>query len=88
VLLLIVFKALKEDRNEPNILTRIAEEHARRGIPAELYDDFGEVLARLASEKDPQSEGELRRAWASVIRPGLDYMKLKTGELDRARYRR
>jgi hypothetical protein len=89
VLLLIVFKIFREEGREPNILTRIAEEHAKR-IPAGLYPCFGEVLVDVVLEEDRQAplKGDaLRRAWTGVIQPGIDYMKRKREEVEARSYR-
>jgi hypothetical protein len=92
VLLLIVFKIFREDEREFNILTRVAEGHAKRAFPSELYDEFGRVLVDVAIEKEkdrgvpPLKLEALRRAWRSVIEPGIQYMKTKKrrkGENDR-----
>ncbi len=84
VLLLLVFNALQEERQEPNILTRIAEEHAKRGIPGMLYSGFVEVLIECIVDKDqlPDSldKQQLRHAWVTVTQPGIAYMKRKTEE--------
>ena len=85
VLLLIVFRSFREEGRELNILTRIAEEHARRKIPAGLYRCFGEALIDVVVEKDeraPLKREALRRAWTSVIQPGVDYMRRKTEEIE------
>ena len=88
VLLLVVFKSFREEGREPNILTRIVEEHAKREIPAWLYPAFGKVLIEIVLEKDREArleDAELRRAWTSVVQPGIDYMKRKTEEIQVSR---
>lgn len=78
ILLLVVYSAMGEEKREPNILTRIAEQHARRNIPAGLYEPFGQVLIDtiVDMDKEGQALGErLRLAWAAAVRDGLDYMK-------------
>jgi hypothetical protein len=85
VLLLVVFSILKEDKHEPNILTRIVEDHARRGIPAALYQPFGALLIDnivLKDEPPPLlTKHQLRVAWTTVVKPGIEYMVKKTNEL-------
>jgi hypothetical protein len=71
-------------------LTRIAEEHAKKKIPAGLYPCFGEVLVDVVLEKDRQAPFKadvLRRAWTSVIQPGIEYMRRKTEEVEARRFR-
>jgi serine/threonine protein kinase len=90
VLLLIVFKSFREEKRELNILTRIAEEHAKKGIPAGLYTCFGELLVEVILEKDrqaPLKRDALRDAWTSVIQPGIEYMERKTVEIEVGSYR-
>jgi hypothetical protein len=90
VLLLIVFKAFREEGREPNILTRIVEEHAKRKIPPALYGIFENVLIDIVLKNDPEArsrEGELKEAWTSVIHPGIEYMSRRTVELDQVRMR-
>jgi serine/threonine protein kinase len=85
VLLLAVFDAFNEARREPNILTRIAEAHARMGIPAVLYEGFLEVLLETVVAEDLEhnlERSDLRHAWSNVMQPGIDYMKRKTGEYE------
>lgn len=87
VLLLAVFSAFHEDRREPNILTRIVEEHTKRDIPAVLYEKFFELLLDTVVEKDqhaPLAKEELRHAWSNVIQPGILYMKRKTEAAEQA----
>ena len=90
LLLLAVFDAFHEHRREPNILTRIAEAHASKGIPQALYSGFANVLIETVAEKDvdaPISAAELKRAWENVIEPGIAYMKQKTEEYEQAMWR-
>jgi serine/threonine protein kinase len=91
VLLLVVFSALHEDRHEPNILTRIAEEHAKRGMPSFLYPDFAIVLidclVRLDQPPDSIDKHQLRRAWSNVVRPGIEYLETKTKTFEAAMWR-
>jgi len=58
-------------------LERIARRHSRAdlGIRPELYDVWLECLLQAARESDPQFGGETERAWRSVLRRGIDYMK-------------
>ena len=70
VLLLIVFKSFREEGREPNILTRIAEEHAKRKIPAGLYPGFGEVLIDIVLEKDREAPVRFRATAGGVAQCG------------------
>ena len=90
MLLLIVFKLFREEDREPNILTRILEEHARRKIPSALYGIFQEILIETVLENDPEAhftKDELKQAWTSVIQPGIEYMSRRTVEIEQARIR-
>ena len=90
VLLLVVFCALREDKREPNILTRIVNSHIRKGIPAILYKCFSEVLVETVLKKDtkaPLEQPQLRRAWTYVIKPGIEYMEQKTKGFELSRWR-
>ncbi|MEL7448324.1 MAG: TIR domain-containing protein [Pseudomonadota bacterium] len=84
ILLLIVYSAIGEEKREPNILTRIAEQHAHKNIPAGLYEPFGQVLVDTIVEVDEEGAelGErLRSAWTEAVRDGLEYMKTTTEKI-------
>ena len=92
VLLLVVFSALREDQQEPNILTRVADSHTRLEVPADMYEKFAEMLVEciVTSDKCPEApdEAELRRAWSRVFEPGVAYMRRRTIEHYEEKWRR
>lgn len=92
ILLLLVFSSLREDRQEPNLLTRIVESHQQLGVPSWMYNAFGKLLIDCICEHDvpppPLNAMELRRAWTCIVEPGIDYMRRRTDELAEVAWRR
>jgi serine/threonine protein kinase len=90
VLLLVVYHAMGEEKRKPNILTRIAEQHAAINIPTALYDPFGKVLVETIMKKDQHSNVEsdhLRAAWEEAISDGILFMKEETERIQAEEYR-
>lgn len=92
VLLLLVFSALHEEKQEPNILTRIVEDHAAREVPSWMYKKFADMLIECIVEMDtppePMTNQQLQRAWERVMEPGVQYMVRRTDEINDARWQR
>jgi hypothetical protein len=46
-----------------------------RNIEPHLYEYFLEALLQTVERYDPEYDGQIRDAWQTVLRPGLDYMR-------------
>jgi len=85
ILLLFSYFEHRDEPEELNILTRIAEIHSRRGrdVPVDFYEPFINALIETVVEFDPRCKGNddiqerIKRVWRDVTKPGIDYMKRK-----------
>jgi globin len=59
------------------VLQGIAERHSRRGrdVRPDLYEHFMRALLETVAHYDPEHNDEVRVAWETVLRPGIEYMK-------------
>jgi serine/threonine protein kinase len=88
VLLLFAFRQQSEGHAEPNVLSRIADSHAK--IPGSFYDPFIDALVRTVcgdeagglAPFDPESADAtcrdiLEEHWRSALESGVNYMKMR-----------
>jgi hemoglobin-like flavoprotein len=75
--LLLIFPI--QSREEPTILTRVAERHSRTDLDVapELYDDFVDALVDTVTEYDPAFTSDVGGAWRRAIAQGVAYMQSK-----------
>jgi len=76
--LAIVHLASYYEKGRPHaILQGIAQRQSRTGrnIEPHLYDYFLQALLQTVERYDPEYDGQIREAWETVLRLGLDYMK-------------
>ena len=75
--LLLIFSTQPKD--EPTILTRVAERHSRRDLdtPPEFYGDFVDALIETVAEFDPAFTSDVAVAWRRTVASGIDYMQSK-----------
>jgi hemoglobin-like flavoprotein len=60
-------------------LERIATRHSRNGldIRPELYDLWLDCMVQAVKEFDPLFTSETERVWRSMLKPGVEFMRLK-----------
>jgi hypothetical protein len=86
VLLLFAFAQQRDDRHEPNLLSRIAHSHAR--VPASMYPPFVDALVHTVCGDDSGGlppfdpacsqrdiAHALARHWRSALAPGIAYLQ-------------
>ena len=75
--LLLIFSTQPKD--EPTILTRVAERHSRENIDAapKLYGDFVDALIDTVAEFDPAFTADVAVAWRRTVASGIAYMQSK-----------
>ncbi|HEY7682173.1 MAG TPA: globin [Gemmatimonadales bacterium] len=66
-----------QPREEPTLLTRLAEKHGPRGlnIDPSWYPLFVESLLQSVREHDPGFTPAVGLAWREALRPGITYMQ-------------
>ena len=63
------------DMTEPTALTHIARHHARLRVTGKQFNDFAEALLETLRHF---GEAEAVEAWERTIRPGVQYLKLRS----------
>jgi hemoglobin-like flavoprotein len=69
----------KQHGDQPNLLSRLAHRHGRKGmdIPAGMYPPFVDALILSLRQFDPAFTDELERAWRDILATGVAYMRSK-----------
>lgn len=73
--LLLIFP--RQSRDEPTVLTRVADRHGRGDldIAPELYPGFVASLIQTVAQHDPEFDETVGGAWRRAIAPGIAYMQ-------------
>jgi hemoglobin-like flavoprotein len=58
-------------------LEQVAQSHARRHIPPEMYDTWLECLLQTVQETDPLYNETVGAAWREIMTAGVDFMKAR-----------
>ncbi len=75
--LLLIFPG--QEKEEPNLLTRLAERHSRNGLDVspELYRAFVDSLMETVAVYDPEFGSDVEAAWRATVSRGITYMQSK-----------
>jgi len=65
------------DMTEPTSLTHITLRHARLHITGKQFNDFAEALLATLRQF---GEAEAVEAWERTIRPGVQYLKIRSAQ--------
>ncbi len=75
--ILMMMQAAIDNPEGQQQMERLAERHSRRDLDVrpELYDLWMDCLVQAVKEADPGFDSEVEKAWRSMMRPGIEFMK-------------